>query len=122
MPATARRKVTITYFGDVGGASPGIAQELAAADNNASPAQIQVVTLALGDNTITAPTAGTTFRSCTIVKPTANAIAIRLKGVGADTGVRLHNTDPDSVSLDPTQTTFVLNAAAAIQGVRLFWT
>lgn len=121
MASTARRKITLTYFGDVGGPSPGVAQEISAADNNTSPAQIQVVTLAIGDNTITAPTGGTTPTACTIVKPSGNTSLIKLKGVGGDTGVKLHLTDPDTVSLDATQTTFVLNAAAQVVGVRLFW-
>ena len=122
MAATGRRKITVTYFGDVGGADPGVAQELAAVDNNASPAQVQIVTLAVGDNTITAPTGGTSPKACTIVKPTGNTVALKLKGAGGDTGVRLHDTDPDSISLDATQTTFVLNAGAELVGVRIFWT
>lgn len=122
MAATAKRKVTITFFGDVGGVSPGVAQEISAADNLASPAQIQIVTLAIGDTTITAPGGGATPKSCTIVKPAANAVALKIKGVAGDTGVRLHNTDPDTISLDAAQTSFVLNAAAQIIGVRLWWT
>lgn len=122
MATTARRKITVTYFGDVGGASPGVGQEISAVDNNASPAQIQIVTLAIGDNTITAPGGGSTPKACTIVKPAANAAAIKIKGNAGDTGVRLHNTDPDTVSLDATQTAFILNAAAEVVGVRLFWT
>lgn len=122
MAATARRKITVTYFGDVGGASPGVAQELNAADNNASPAQVQIITLAIGDNIITAPGGGTSPKACTITKPSANAVAIKIKGVGGDTGVRLHNTDPDSISLDASQATFILNAAAEVIGVRIFWT
>jgi hypothetical protein len=121
MAATAKRKITVTYYGDLGGAS-GHTNELAAADNNASPAQVQIVTLASGDNTITAPTSGTTPKSCTIVKPSSNAIAIKIKGAGGDTGVRLHDTDPDTVSLHSSQASFILNAAAQIEGVRLFWT
>lgn len=124
MAATAKRKITLTYFGDVGGATTGAGNvnEVSAADNNASPAQIQLVTLAAGDNTITAPTGGASFKSCTIVKPSTNANAIKIKGAGGDTGVRLHDTDPDTISLDGSQGTFILNAAAQIIGVRLFWT
>ncbi len=122
MATTAKRKITVTYYGDVGGVSPGHAHELSAADNAASPAQIQVVTLAPGDNVITAPVAGSTPKSCTIVKPPLNAQAIKIKGNAADVGVRLHNTDPDTVSLDAAQASFILNAAAEVIGVRLFWT
>ncbi len=122
MAATGRRTITVTYFGDVGGADPGAAQELEATDNNASPAQIQIVTLAAGDNTITAPGGGTTPVSCTIVKPSDNTAVIKLKGAGGDTGVQLHKTDPDSVSLNAGVSSFILNAAAEVVGVRLFWT
>lgn len=116
MAASAQRKITLTYLGDVVGV-----QELAAAINNTSPAHIQHVTLASGNNTISAPTGGAAATACTIIKPTANAIAIVLKGVNGDTGIRLHNTDPDTVSLDGGVTSFVLNAAAQIAGVRLMW-
>lgn len=118
MAATARRKITVTYFGDVGSVS-GHAQEISAADNPASPAQIQILTLAAGDNAITAPGGGTTPKACTIVKPSGNTIAITLKGAGGDTGIPLDETDPDTISGGGP---FILNAAAEIVGVRLFWT
>lgn len=122
MAATAKRKITLTYYGDVGGAAPGSAQEISAADNAASPAQIQPLTLAIGDNVITAPSGGSTPKACTIVKPTGNAVVIKLKGNAADVGVQLHKTDPDTISLDTGVASFILNAATQIVGVRLFWT
>ena len=122
MATTAKRKITLTYYGDVGGASPGHVHEINAADNLASAAQIQLVTLAIGDNTITAPGGGATFKACTIVKPSGNASAIKIKGNAGDTGVRLHDTDPDTISLHSTASTFILNVAAEVVGVRLFWT
>lgn len=121
MATTAKRKITVTYFGDVGGGSPGHVHELSAADNTASPAQIQVVTLAVGDNVITAPGGGSTPVACTIVKPSGNAVVVKLKGNAADVGVQLHKTDPDTLSLDAGVSSFILNAAAEIVGVRLFW-
>lgn len=117
MTAVAQRTISIVYTGDVVGT-----ETIAAAGNGASPAQIQLVTLAVGDNTITVPGGGSTPVSCTIIKPAANAVAIKLKSVGGDAGVRLHNTDPDSISIDPATTTFVLNVASQIVGVRLMWT
>lgn len=122
MSATSRRKITVTYVGDVGGPSPGAVQEINAADNLASPAQVQLLTLALGDNTITVPGGGATPRACTIVKPSSNAVVLKLKGVGGDTGIQLHKTDPDTISIDDGVTSFVLHAAAEVVGVRLFWT
>lgn len=112
MSAKSRRKTTITYSNDVEGE-----QELDAADNTASPAQVQIVALAIGANTITAPTGAT---CCTIVKPTDNTASLTLKGVTGDTGVRLHNTDPDSVSVHSSTASFVLTSAAIVT-VRLFW-
>lgn len=116
MAARSDRTIAVVFSGDVVAQPP-----VAATPNLASPAQIQVVTLAAGDNTITVPSGGTTPVACTIVKPSANTSIIKLKGVGGDAGVKLHVTDPDSVSLDPSQATFVLNAAAQIVGVRLVW-
>ena len=122
MAATGKRTITLSFYGDLGGASPGLVQPIVAADNNASPAQVQIVTLAIGDNTITVPASGTTAKACTIVKPAANEVAIKLKGNAGDTGVRLHDTDPDTISLNAAQTTFILNVAAEVVGVRLWWT
>ncbi len=116
MATTAERKITITYSGDVGGT-----QEIEAADNDVSPGQIQIVTLASGANTITVPTGGTTPTCCTIMKPSDNTTSITFKGVTGDTGVRLHDTDPDSISINSSVTTFVLTAGAQIVGVRLVW-
>lgn len=121
MATTAKREIRLTYSGDVGGSSPGVVHRLAAADNSASPAEIDLVTLSAGDNTITVPTSGSTPKSCTIVKPSDNELAIKLKGHAADVGVRLHDTDPDTVSLHSSQATIILNAAAEIVGVRLYW-
>lgn len=117
MTTSAQRRTTLTYQGDVVGT-----EGISAAINLASPAQIQIVTLAIGDNVITAPTGGSTPVACTIVKPSANAAVIKLKGNVADVGVQLHKTDPDTISIDAGVASFILNAAAQIVGVRLFWT
>lgn len=117
MAAGAQRKITLTYTGDVVGV-----EEIAAAANASSPAQIQILTLAIGDNVITAPAGGSVPTACTIRKPASNAVAIKLKGNAGDVGVRLHNTDPDTISIDPTTASFILNAGAQVVGVRLMWT
>jgi hypothetical protein len=121
MTTTAKRTVTLTYSGDVGGVT-GVKHTISATDNTNSPAQIQIVTLNSGDNTITAPTSGTTPKTCTIMKPSGNATAIKIKGAGGDTGVRLSDAEHDVISLDASQASFILNAAAQIVGVRLYWT
>jgi hypothetical protein len=117
MATSAQRKITVTYTGDVAGV-----EEVSAATNQASPAQLQLITLASGDNVITAPTGGSTPTACTIRKPAANAIALKIKGNAGDTGVRLHNTDPDTISIDPSTASFIINAGAQVVGVRLMWT
>lgn len=116
MAVTATRSISVVYSGDVVGT-----QTKAAADNTVSPGQNDLVTLALGANTITVPTGGATAKAVTIVPPAANAVQLTLKGVTGDTGILLHLTDPSSVALAPTQTTFVLNAGAICTGVRLIW-
>lgn len=117
MAATATRKQIIGFSGDVS------AQHIvAAASNSASPAQLEIKTLASGSNTITLPTGGSTVVSCTIVPPSGNTTAITLKGVTGDTGFRIHNTDPTTVTFHTTVTEFNLTAAAQITGVRLYWT
>lgn len=117
MPATAKRKITLTYLGDVVGI-----EEISAADNiDVSPAQVQIVTLAIGDNVITAPTGGSTPKACVIVKPLLNTVVLKLKGSAGDTGVQLHKTDPDAISVDAGVASIILNAAAQVVGVRIFW-
>lgn len=116
MSTTSTRAIEITYTGDVNGT-----ENIEAADNIASPAAIEIKSLSSGANTITVPTGGTTVTACTIVPPAGNATSITFKGVSGDTGVRLHNTDPSSVSVDSSVSTFVLTTGAAITGVRLYW-
>lgn len=117
MSATGTRKITISYSGDV--VLP--AEEFPAVNNTASPAQVQLISLAMGDNAVAVPTGGSTPTACTIVKPSGNALLIKLKSVNGDAGVPLHHTDPDSISIDSTCAGFVLNAAGAVN-VRLLWT
>lgn len=65
--------------------------------------------LASGDNVIICPTGATAM---VIVPPVANVINIKLKGAVADTGVHLHDNQPSVISLDPTQTSIILNLAS----------
>lgn len=116
MAVSATRTIAIVFTGDIAGD-----QSIAASTNTTSPGQIQVVTLASGANTITVPSGGTTPTACTIMKPTGNTTAITLKGIAGDTGIALHLTDPDTVSIASSVTSFVLNAGASLPGVRLVW-
>lgn len=117
MASASNRTINLTFTGD-----HVAAPVIVASQNAASPAAINApITLASGANTITVPTGGTTPTCVTIVKPAGNTVLITLKGVTGDTGVPLHKTDPDSVSIDSTVTTFVLTAAAQVIGVTLIW-
>lgn len=116
MAATSDRLITVGWTGSASGSTA-----IAAAQNTASPASIEIKTLSSGANTITVPTGGTTPTACTIVPPTGNTTSIVLKGVSGDTGIRLHNTDPSSIAIDSSVTSFVLTAGASLAGVRLFW-
>jgi hypothetical protein len=114
MSATGARTTTIQYTSDVSGT-----ETLAAATNAASPAQIEVKNLASGANTITVP--AITPVCCVIKPPAGNAVALTIKGIAGDTGIRIHNTDPTEIALDSSVASFVLNAGAIVNGVRFFW-
>lgn len=116
MSTTSGRNIDVNLTGDV-----AMSSTYSAAENTASPGQVQVVALTTGANTIIVPAAGTTPKAVTIVKPSGNIVAITFKGIAGDTGVRLHDTDPDSISLNAAVATFVLNAGSAVN-VRLVWT
>jgi hypothetical protein len=117
MSLTSSRTVQIQFSGDI---STEVIQS--ALDNAVSLGEIDVISLALGDNTITAPVvSGLVVTGLMIIPPAGNASLITLKGVAGDTGIALHLTDPVSLSLDTTFVSLVLNAAAAISGVRLVW-
>lgn len=118
MATNASRSVTLTLTGDV-----TLTESFAAAVNTASPAQIEIKRLASGNNTINVPgpVTGFTAVAVVIIPPSGNSTAITFKGVAGDTGVRVHNTDPTVIALDSSVASFVLNAGAQIDGVRLIW-
>lgn len=113
MAVKSTRKVSVVFSGDFVGT-----ETLDDAVNTAAPVQSTLTTLANGANTITAPTGAA---ACTIIPPTTNTDSITLKGVSGDTGIRIHNTDPTTVAIDSSVTTFVLTAGATIADVRLLW-
>ena len=117
MATTATRTQTITYTGDTVGT-----ETLSAGSNAASPGSIEIKTLASGFNTVTLPTGGSTVVSCTIVPPSGNTTSLTLKSITGDTGIRLHNTDPSTVTFHSTETAFGLTTGAQITGVRFYWT
>lgn len=111
----AFRTVTLQFSGDLQGTD-----SYYAANNMNAPGPDAPIELIAGDNVITVPSAGTVPTACTITKPFGNLTALRLKGSAGDVGVPLHVTDPDSFSLDPSCTSFVLNASANV-AVHLIW-
>jgi hypothetical protein len=114
---TSTRRIHIRLTGGI-----EASEVYSAADNDASPGATELITLAIGANTITKPGGGSTVTGVTIIPPEANTSLITLKGIAADTGIPLHDTDPTSLGLDSTESTFVLDAVAEIVGVRLIWT
>ena len=118
MSITSSRTVQIQYSGDV------FQQVIQSAlDNLTAMGVDNLVTLSSGANTITPPSvSGLTIIGVTIIPPAGNTTLITLKGVTGDTGIPIHKTDPTSLGLNTTLTTFVLTAAAQVNGVRLVWT
>jgi hypothetical protein len=116
MPTGSARTQTITFTGDT-----TATQTNAAAQNPNSPGQNELRTLAIGANTITVPTGGATPVAVTIVPPAGNTVALTLKGVAGDAGILLHPTDPSTIGLGAGVVSVVLNAAAAVIGVRFVW-
>lgn len=116
MSVSSTRSQTIVYSGDVTGT-----ESVAAATNTASPGSITIQTLVSGANTITVPV-GATCVSVTISPPSGNTQTLTLKGVTGDTGVALHLTDPSTIALASTVTTFVLTAGGTITACRFYWT
>lgn len=118
MSITSSRTIQIQFSGD------NTAQViLSALDNDVSPAEPVILSLVSGNNTILPPVvSGIVITGLTIIPPAANTHLMILKGANGDTGIPLHLTDPTSIALDPSFTSFVINAAAAIVGLRLIWT
>lgn len=117
MSAASTRMITLGFSGDRT-ASPNYS---AALNTNSPAGWTAPFTLNVGDTTITVPTGGSVPTAVTIIKPAGNTATIKLKGIAGDTGVKLHPTDPDSISLDPTQANFILNASSQVIGVVLVW-
>jgi hypothetical protein len=92
-------------------------QSFDAAANVASPGLIEPVILAIGNNTITVPTGAT---AVTILPPTGNTSVLTVKGIAGDTGIAIHLTDPTSIGLATTVTTFVINASVSITARLIF--
>lgn len=115
MASSSTRTITIVYTGDVSGT-----ETISAATNTNSPASVTLHALSSGANTITVPTGGTVPTACVIVPPSGSTVALTLKGISGDTGILIHKTDPTTIALDSSVTTFVINAASSVN-IRIFW-
>lgn len=109
------------YLGFVASGGVVVNEQVATTSNTNGAGKMDLLTLALGDNVITVPSSGTVPKGVVIVPPAANNTTLVLKGVGGDTGVKIHVTEPTYLSLDPTQASFIINTAGTVTGIRLFW-
>lgn len=116
MAVTAARVQNITYSGDIVGV-----ETQTPAVNTQSPGIMTLQAFPVGFTALTVPLAGTVPTAVTIIPPAVNTNAITLKGVTGDTGIRLHNTDPTTIALDSSVTTFGLTIATATTNIRLLW-
>jgi len=118
MATTSTRTETIVFTGDVTSTL-----SIQAASNASSPGDIQILTLASGDNTITLPTGGSVVKAATIIPPVGNSQTLTLKGITGDTGLVLSLTEPMTLTFKATPaTTFLLVAGGTITGLRIVWT
>lgn len=117
MATTSTRVVTITFTGDINATNA-----FNAASNGSTPASVTIHTLAMGDNTITVPTGGSTVKGACILPPAGNVQSITLKGAGGDTGVGLSKLDPTGIAFETAPASFILNAGGVITGLRIVWT
>lgn len=106
MSVTSDRSVVLQFTGDV-----EYQQNFDASTGATSPGEIKITDLTTGNNTITVPDDAI---AVTIVKPSGNTVVLTLKGVNGDTGILLSLTDPDSISLNGSVTSFVINVASAV--------
>ncbi len=119
MAVTSTRNTVITFTGDNQSTLP-----INAAVNQTSPGvDTIIVSLASGFNAITVLTAaGFVPTAVTLIPPAGNVVTITLKGVTGDTGIALHLTDPTTIALASSVTSFGLTVGGAgIVGLRLIW-
>lgn len=119
MAVNTLRTVTVTFTGDINATN-----SLPASPNGASPGSITIHSLAVGANTITLPTGGSTVLGATIIPPAGNTATLTLKGIAGDTGIVIHKTDPTVITFDAAAipANFVLNSSAIVNGLRIIWT
>ncbi len=86
--------------------------------NEHSPIEIRTTSLAAGANTINFPS---TAGGVIVVMPASSTVAITLKGVSGDTGIGILATGWFILTRAASQTSFVLNAASAVDVTVIFF-
>lgn len=75
-------------------------------------------TLSVGANTNIPKPVGATF--CVITPPANNTSSLTLKGDPGDIGIQISSSQPTPFTLDPSQTSFYVNASPAIVALFTF--
>lgn len=121
MTISSNRRVVVRFLDED---TPDTSDAIQAfeADNEESAAKMEFKDLSSGNNSITVPS---NAAAVTIIPPRTNTgdneVTITLKGVNADTGFAIHPTDPTSIGLESTVTSFVLNVSDDLSGTRFIW-
>lgn len=112
--ASVKRVVSMT------GSSLGVADAIVPIiENRYSPCDIRTQGLTSGDNTITWVQNAV---GVIIVMPSSNTtVDVKLKGAGGDTGVVLNKTGILQFERRYSDASFILNASAALEGVRFIY-
>lgn len=117
MSSIANRSEVISITGDI-----TYSQTISAAPSIASPASIDIYSLAGGTNTIALPSGGSTPKAAILIPPAGNAVVITLKAIAGDTGLPISKTEPYVMTFDaPPPTNFVLNCVSAVVGFKIIW-
>jgi len=115
MAKTSSVTMSITVSGD--GLGFTYVPPTAPVVNPASPGSEILTALAPGDNIITPPP---NANYCLVVPAGTSTNPKKLKGVGGDTGVAIHPSNPTLVALPSGGGTFIINATAG-ETVTLGW-
>jgi len=88
-----------------------------------SPAKIDIISLAIGDNTVDVPAVtGYTVHGLVIVPPDGNLEAPILKGDAADVGITLSETRASVIQFGATPpASVILTSLTVAVGFRLIW-
>jgi hypothetical protein len=102
------------------GSSLGVADAIVPIiENRYSPCDIRTQGLTSGDNTITWVQNAV---GVIIVMPSSNTtVDVKLKGAGGDTGVVLNKTGILQFERRYSDASFILNASAALEGIRFIY-